>query len=87
METAELGHWLSNLSPGAMLAWVVWWMLSRGLPNLIEKFTGEMKAARADFLTEIVSSRAAFREEIAAERAHCAEELARVSEFARGRDA
>lgn len=57
---------VSNLSATGVLIWVVWYMLSRAIPDIIKRFTDEMTTARADF-----------RAEISAERDHCREELDR----------
>jgi hypothetical protein len=57
---------ITNLSATGVLAWVVWFTLSRSIPDIIKQFTDEMTQARADF-----------RAEIAAEREHCRLELDR----------
>lgn len=74
-DAGNIGHWISNLSASGVLMWVVWYVLSRALPDIIERHTAQNAADRKAFLDEMGTARVAFREEIAAERAHCAEEL------------
>ena len=76
----NMGHWITNLSASGVLMWVVWYVLSKALPDIIKRHTEQNAADRQAFLEEIKASRQTFKEEIAAERAHCAQELAKADE-------
>ena len=76
----NMGHWITNLSASGVLTWVVWYVLSRALPDIIKRHTEQNAADRQSFLDEMKTARAAFREEIAAERAHCVHELAKADD-------
>lgn len=83
VDGVPIGHWISNLSATGVLAWVVWYTLSRAIPDIIAKYTTETTAARTAFLGELSDTRKTFREEIAAERDHCAAELAKAYDRAK----
>ncbi|HWB13718.1 MAG TPA: hypothetical protein VG826_31120 [Pirellulales bacterium] len=76
----NMGNWITNLSASGVLMWVVWYVLSKALPDIIKRHTEQNAADRQSFLDEMKTARQAFREEIAAERAHCSEELAKADE-------
>lgn len=84
--TMDISQWVGNVtnfSATGVLAWVVYYMLSKAVPDLVGKFTTDSAAARTAFLAEISDSRKTFREEISAERQHCLEELAKSDQRSR----
>lgn len=85
----EWGKLAKDVGATGLMMWIVWWMLSKAIPALIEKFTAEAAAARTAYLAqakdlrdqftaELKDSRATFQAEIAATRDHCREELDRL---------
>lgn len=86
VNTMDISQWVGNVtnfSATGVLAWVVYYMLSKAVPDIIAKFTADNATARTAFLAEITDSRKTFREEIAAERQHCLEELAKSDQRSR----
>jgi hypothetical protein len=79
----------TKLGANAILGWIVWYMLSRAVPNLVEKFVADTGAARAAylanetqsreaFMAELKAGRETFAAEMAAQRAECRQELDRI---------
>lgn len=66
------GFDIGNLTATGALIWVVWYTLSRGLPNIVEKLIADGAAARQQFLTsqeKLISDGATARTEyLAAEK-------------------
>jgi hypothetical protein len=73
----------TKLGANAILGWIVWYMLSRAVPNLVDKFVADSAAARVAYLANETQSRDAFMAELKAGRETFAAEMAAQREQCR----
>jgi hypothetical protein len=78
MDTAQGLDIFSKITATGALIWVVWFTLSRTIPNLIDKFTADQAAARTAFLCELKDARTTFEAQMTAQREDCRQEVARI---------
>ena len=63
----DVGQWM-NGSAFAVLAALIYWAVTKGLPGLLDSHSDSLAAARTDYKEESAEQRVAFREEMALQR-------------------
>lgn len=52
--------WVTNLSAVGVLCALVWWLMTRGIPRLFEKWDETLKGQRADFIGKLTEGEERF---------------------------
>ena len=59
---------LAELGAFAVLVGLVWWLVTKGMPAMLERFANESAQQRAEFGELLENQRAEFREDLSAQR-------------------